>query len=114
MHIMPLEHIIFTFAVNRNVLAGKEDLSFSNMIGLVDQESVDFEDQNEKPLFRRALKKLGALGPDEMYAFEPSLSLGGSAQLSTLVKVKIEEHLNFLAQLKETEVLHLDTTRFLR
>lgn len=114
MHILPLEHQIFTFKENKHVLAGKDDLPFGIMISQIDSESVDFEDEREKPLFRRALKKLGALGPDEMYAFEPALSLGGSAQLSTLAKVKIEEHLNFLAQLREPEVLHLDTTRFLR
>ena len=60
MHIMPLEHSIFTFAASKYVLAGKEDFSFANVIGLLDQESVDFEDQHEKPLFRRALKKLRA------------------------------------------------------
>ena len=47
MHIMPLEHTIFIFAANKHVLAGKEDFVFSNMIGLVDQDSVDFEDQHE-------------------------------------------------------------------
>ena len=110
MHIMSLEHTIFTFAANKHMSAGIEDFVFANMIGRLDQESFDFEDQHEKPLFRRALKKLGALGPDEMYAVEPSLSFGGSAQLSTLVKVKMEEHLNFLARLGEIEVLHLAPT----
>ncbi|WP_241150818.1 T6SS immunity protein Tdi1 domain-containing protein, partial [Pseudomonas viridiflava] len=39
-------------------------------------------------LFELALKKLGPLDPDEMYAFVPALALGGSMELKNLKKVK--------------------------
>jgi hypothetical protein len=73
---------------------------------------LDFEDESEKPLFKRAVKKLGIVGPDEIYAFEPALALGGSARLTSLMKVKLEEHLHFLAELGETQVIHIDISRF--
>lgn len=113
LHVVPLEHTIFTFAPNKHVLAGKEDFSLGVMISQIDAKSMDYEDQQEIPLFQRAVKKLGLLEPDEMFAFEPALSLGGQAKLSSVVKVKMEEHLHFLAELGETEVIHLDVSRFL-
>jgi hypothetical protein len=114
MHVVPFEHTIFTFAPNKFVQAGKEDFSFGVMISQVDPDSLDYEDKRENPLFRRALKKLGPIEQHEMYAFVPALSLGGSAEVASLENVNMEAHLHFLAELGETEVLHLDTSRFLR
>jgi len=113
MHIAPLEHVIYTFAPNKFVQTGKEDYSFGVMTSQISPKSLDFEDKHEKPMFNRAVKKLGPVELDEMYAFVPALSLGGSAELASLEKVKMEEHMHFLAELGETEVLHLDTSRFL-
>jgi hypothetical protein len=112
MHIIPFEHTVYTFAPNKHVQAGKEDFSLGIFLSRIDPASLEFEDKDEKPLFKRALKKLGATKMDEMYAFEPALSLGGPARLDSLVKVKLEEHLHFLAELGETEVIHIDTRRF--
>ena len=78
----------FTFAPNRFVQAGKEDFSFGVMISQVNPVSLDYEDKREKPLFKRALKKSGPIEQDEMYAFVPALSLGGSAEVASLEKVK--------------------------
>jgi hypothetical protein len=69
------------------------------------KEMLDFEDYLEKPLFNRALKTLGPLEPDEMYAFEPALALGGKADLKFLTKVKAVEHLVFLADLGEKRIM---------
>lgn len=52
-------------------------------------------------LFKPALKKLGRLGPDEMYGFIPAFMLGGPDDLKHLEKVKIVEHLIFLSQIAE-------------
>ncbi|MEW6763980.1 MAG: GAD-like domain-containing protein [Pseudomonadota bacterium] len=112
MQVVPLEHTIYTYPPNKYVKAGKEDFSLGGFISQIDQDMLDFEDEGEKPLFKRAVKKLGIVAPGEMYAFEPALSLGGTAQLSSLVKVKLEEHLHFLAQLGETQIVHIDTSRF--
>jgi hypothetical protein len=63
--------------------------------------SNDFSDAEGKPLFERALQKLGRLAFDEMYGFVPALALGGPPTLEHLQKVKAVEHLVFLAQLTE-------------
>lgn len=52
-------------------------------------------------LFKPAMKKLGRLGPDEMYGFTPAFMLGGPDDLEHLEKVKIVEHLIFLSQVAE-------------
>ncbi|MBF7683663.1 DUF1851 domain-containing protein [Acinetobacter sp. B5B] len=41
----------------------------------VDTEGVDFKDINDKPLVKRAIKKCGPLGLNEMYTFEPAYAL---------------------------------------
>jgi len=66
---------------------------------------MDQNDFNENPLFDRALLKLGPLESDEMYGFVPAIHLGGAVKLENLQKVKIQEHLSFLAQLSEKQVM---------
>lgn len=112
LRVEPLEHTIYTYAPDKHVKAGREDFSLGVFISQIDLDMLDFEDESEKPLFKRAVKNLGVVQSDEMYALEPALSLGGSAQLASLVKVKLEEHLHFLAELGETQVIHIDTSRF--
>jgi hypothetical protein len=67
----------------------------------------DFSDTTGKPLFSRALNKLGRLKPGEMYGFVPALALGGPATLEHLQRVKAVEHLVMLAQLSELRVSNL-------
>jgi hypothetical protein len=67
----------------------------------------DFSDTSGKPLFARALNKLGRLAPGEMYGFVPALALGGPATLEHLQRVKAVEHLVMLAQLSELRVSNL-------
>lgn len=50
-------------------------------------------------LFELALKKLGPLDSDEMYAFVPALALGGSMELKNLQKVKPLSTLSFFPAL---------------
>lgn len=63
------------------------------------------EDEAERPLFESALRQLGPLESDEMYAFVPALALGGTNKLENLKKVKVIEYLNFLADLGEKRVM---------
>jgi len=77
------------------------DLFFATM----SKNSLDEKDVDEKLLFERACKKLGPLEFDEMYAFVPALALGGTNKLENLKKVKVIEHLNFLADLGEKRVM---------
>ncbi|WP_236432546.1 GAD-like domain-containing protein [Pseudomonas syringae] len=76
------------------------DRTLGIFLGSYNRESLDFEDNQGKPLFQRALKKLGPVGEDEMYAFEPALCIGGRADLEHMVKVDIHAHLMILDQLR--------------
>jgi hypothetical protein len=69
------------------------------------KERMDMKDLDEKPLFQRAMAKLGPLDADEMYGFVPALAIGGAPRLENLQKVKIIEHLTFLADLGEKTVM---------
>jgi hypothetical protein len=56
--------------------------------------------------FAPALQKLGRLKRDEMYGFVPALALGGPSKFENLEKLKIVEHLVFLAQLSALRVMN--------
>jgi hypothetical protein len=58
----------------------------------------NLKDEQGLPLFDRAVQKLGQLAPDEMYALEPALVLGGPITLENLVRVKLDPHLTMLRQ----------------
>lgn len=59
-----------------------------------------FDDDN-KPLFARACKRLGNLEPGECYGFFPALPMGGAPKLENLKRVKALDHFSFLAQLQQ-------------
>jgi len=63
------------------------------------KKSTEYHDQNDKPLFKRALKKLGPLKHDEMYTFVPALATGGIADIEHVQIVTIQEQLALLADL---------------
>lgn len=52
------------------------------------------------PLFQAALAAHGELSADECYGFFPALALGGEMAPAFVQRVKIQEHLQFLAQLQ--------------
>lgn len=106
--IHPLSSSVTTKNANINVQKGNPEAALTAFFVAKSKDTLDFEDLNEKPLFKRALKKLGSLRSDEMYAFEPALCLGGLPKLENLVKVKIVEHLVLLSQLDTIEHHHID------
>lgn len=53
----------------------------------------------KKDLYQEALQRLGLPEPNECYAFVPALALGGPGTVDTIERVKLREHLHFLAQL---------------
>lgn len=91
----------------------EEDLELIAFFGSKVKKNFDFKDWKEKPLFKKALKKLGPLSSTEMYAFEPALSVGGIPKIENLVKVEMIEHLILLAQLAEIEFVRMDVGRHL-
>ncbi len=75
------------------------DLSIKSFFGSVSISDFDVKDESRKGLFQRAVKKLGLLEPDEMYAFQPALMLGGNMRLENLERVKLDQQLTILRQL---------------
>jgi hypothetical protein len=66
-----------------------------------DRVGCDLKDTSKKPLFDRALHKLGELKFNEIYGFKNALTLGGRAELDNLAKLEIIDYLGFLRQLDE-------------
>jgi hypothetical protein len=76
------------------------DMAARVFFGAAIHQDFDFKDRDGKPLFQRALKKIGAVTVNEMYAFEPALCIGGRADIEHLVKVNMDVHLMILDQLR--------------
>ncbi len=70
----------------------------SDFFFLPKKNYLDYTDKNGNKLFDRAVKKLGVLKADEMYAFEPALALGGEESLQHLTKVNLPVHMKLLKQ----------------
>ncbi|MDR1890300.1 MAG: DUF1851 domain-containing protein [Zoogloeaceae bacterium] len=84
---------------------GKADWLLSVFLALCAPDQEDTDDQNGKPLFERAVRKLGSPAANEMFAFTPALALGGVKNLSSLSKVDIHIHLDLLSQMVERHML---------
>ena len=74
--INPLNATVYTYKSATLTSAEEKDRRFIAHLLSNTMEGEDFEDENGKGLFKRALKKLGRLNADEMYAFEPALCIG--------------------------------------
>ena len=89
----------------QDMLNGKANTVVRHFFSMTKKQFINLHDINEKPLFDRALKKLGPVSRDEMYGFVPATALGGPAKLDRLQKLSIIEHLVFLAQVSEPYTL---------
>lgn len=89
----------------KKMLEGKASIALRRFFSMTEKQFINLHDINEKPLFDRALKKLGPVNRDEMYGFVPATALGGPAKLGNLQKLSIIEHLLFLAQVSEPYTL---------
>jgi hypothetical protein len=69
------------------------------------RRSVDLLDDKQKPLFERALKKLGPLQSHELYGFVPLVGAGGACQLKSLQKLDAQVHMAILADMTEMRVM---------
>lgn len=79
----------------------EREISIESLFVGVDIEREDFTLLDDKPIFKKAVKKLGPLGWYEMYAFEPAFALIGDAALTmdNLVKVDARIHMLLLRDL---------------
>lgn len=64
----------------------------------IESELYDFYDENDKPLFKRALKKYGPLEIGECYGFVPALALGGIADIGHIKRMSAPAHFSIVAQ----------------
>ncbi|WP_293371847.1 GAD-like domain-containing protein [Nevskia sp.] len=97
--------MIFPRDQREKIKAGRGDVLASRFFSSTTKKELDDTDENEKPMFQRAMRKLGPLAPDEMYGFVPALVLGGKCEVKFLRKVKAIEHLLMLAQLQAPRVM---------
>jgi len=75
------------------------ELRLNSELASLGPATCDLRDTHGKPLFERAVKKLGPLSFGEVYGFFPALALGGEAELAKLRRVRAREHFSILAQL---------------
>jgi hypothetical protein len=75
---------------------------------MLEKESHDLFDDSDKPLFKRAFKKLGKIGFLECYGFVPALAFGGEAILENLKRLSAPEHFAILAQATEFTLMRSD------
>ena len=81
-----------------------QDRSIRMLLSVGDPEGFDYSDTDGTPLFDRAMEKCGPLAPDELYAFEPALVMGGRPTLANLRRVKLGPHLLALRELATPQV----------
>lgn len=105
--ITPLDATIYFYPDDKRLLT-RPDSAIASFFSDQSPDDLDFEDEKEKPLFKKAIKKLGKLKHDEMYGFEPALCIGGMPRIENIAKVKIIEHLLLLEQLGEIEIIPID------
>lgn len=61
------------------------------------KEDFDLSD-GRSALFKRALKKLGPVGPTEIYGFAPIIPAGGAPSLDSLQIVRMDIHIDLIKQ----------------
>ncbi|WP_299185304.1 GAD-like domain-containing protein [uncultured Psychrobacter sp.] len=87
----------------KDIAAGLEDRAIQLFFTIQQVQYVDMEDNNDKPLFKRCVKKFGALEYDEMFGFVPALAISDNASIKNVDKMNIFVHLNILADLIEIQ-----------
>lgn len=100
--VVPASHGIVCLKNEVQRTVNDPDFSMACFFSGSDLNDFDMKDSARKELFKRALKKLGPLSPNQMYGFEPAIVAGGSADLTSLVKVDLHAHLGMLRQLGGT------------
>uniref|UniRef100_UPI000664F73D type VI secretion system immunity protein, TaeI family n=2 Tax=Moraxellaceae TaxID=468 RepID=UPI000664F73D len=93
-YILTMEGVLYDYGVRDQ----EADFYGEDFFFFPTKDSLDHIDKNGKKLFDRAVKKLGVLKVDEMYAFEPALALGGEESLQHLTKVNLPVHMKLLKQ----------------
>jgi hypothetical protein len=90
---------------SQKIRAGRADVLVQRFFSSIVKKALDMEDELHRLMFDRAQKALVALGPGEMYGFEPALVAGGTPRIENLRKVDAVAHLWMLAQFGDRRVM---------
>ena len=95
---------IISGSIKNRITEREREISVGTYLTLGDLERSDFFiGESEELIFKPALKKLGALGEYDMFAFNPAYSLLETMQmlptLDNLIKVDAREHMLYLRSL---------------
>jgi hypothetical protein len=115
--IASLTHSLFALAKDlRSKSPADLDFEVRGFFAGTTRRGCDLIANDKTALFEPALKKLGPLAPDEMYALEPALAVGGSIALEHLVRVKLDPHLTILRQLAAPTMpyAHIDIDKLMQ
>ena len=91
--------------VSREIAKGRGDQEMRLFFSLQKPKYFDRADHKNRPLFQRAVKKLGALADDEMFYFSPALVVGDHNDLAHVEKGNLFAQLDILRGLVELQVL---------
>jgi len=95
-------------AINNTIFVKKKSLGkiYKNLDSTIASLfiTIDVNNQNKKGLFEKSVKKLGPLGDNEIFGFEPALILGGELDIKYIQKVDARIHLSILSQLADPEI----------
>ncbi len=102
--------------ISLNAVTGRQHLSLDDeeyemnrSIGIKKPKSLDIKDESKKPLFERALKKLGKLEANEMYGYKLNPALGGKESIRNLDKVNLFAYADIQLELEKPTLSIIDT-----
>ena len=88
---------------NSDLMDDPDDVMESALMG-IDENAHEFKDDNDSPMFDRALAKLGPTSTDTMYTFAPLPLLGGELTIDNLILEQATTHVALLSMLSTVEV----------
>ncbi len=105
--IEPVHGMIFPNAANADEMETEFDRNLQIEALLIGPSSAkeDLLGSDEKPLFARALKAHGPVGPDTMYSFVPAYHLGGPLTVDHIEIADAATHVELLASLSPHRVM---------
>ena len=110
LEINPNLNIVFYYSENdkNNFSEEEENEKIRRFWSLKKIDNEDYEDKNENLLFKRALKKFGALKKDEQYGYKFSPKLGGNELIDNMEIMRVDIYHSIASQLEIPEIIIID------
>ncbi|MFG1790432.1 GAD-like domain-containing protein [Nocardia sp. NPDC049149] len=83
----------------------ERDLQILSSLEVASGDLLDPDGDDDKPLFKRVLKRLGPVGPDTMYGFVPAHALGGLMLPDHVQIVDAAVHMQILSQVTPRTIM---------